>query len=115
MKRPLKHSKPPFSLIQTPSFPPGARPDRFLIPATGKKLDFTFWLQPGRAPVVYIVPGLGAHRLSGNELALAELVYQRGFSAVCISSTFHPEFMENASTTDLPSYPPTDVLDLQVL
>src|SRR5882724_1218416 len=94
-------------------FPARGKTRSVLIPTTGKKLDFTFWLQPGHAPVVYIVPGIGAHRLSGNELALAELVYQRGFSAVCISSTFHPEFMENASTTDLPSYPPTDVLDLQ--
>jgi ABC-type transporter lipoprotein component MlaA/pimeloyl-ACP methyl ester carboxylesterase len=95
-------------------FPAQGKTRSVLIPTTGKKLDFTFWLQPGDAPVVYIVPGFGAHRLSGNELALAELVYQRGFSAVCISSTFHPEFMEHASTTDLPSYPPADVLDLQV-
>ena len=95
-------------------FPALGKTRSVLIPTTGKKLDFTFWLQPGHAPVVYIVPGIGAHRLSGNELALAELVYQNGFSAVCVSSTFHPEFMENASTTDLPSYPPTDVLDLQV-
>jgi ABC-type transporter lipoprotein component MlaA len=94
-------------------FPAWGKTRSVSIPSTGKKLDFTFWLQPGHAPVVYIVPGIGAHRLSGNELALAELVYQSGFSAVCISSTFHPEFMENASTTDLPSYPPTDVLDLQ--
>jgi pimeloyl-ACP methyl ester carboxylesterase len=63
---------------------------------------------------VYIVPGVGAHRLAGNELALAELVYKNGFSAVTISSTFHPEFMEHASTTDLPSYPPADVHDLHV-
>jgi ABC-type transporter lipoprotein component MlaA/pimeloyl-ACP methyl ester carboxylesterase len=95
-------------------FPARGKTRSVLIPTTGKKLDFTFWLQPGHAPVVYIVPGFGAHRLAGNELALAELVYQKGFSAVCISSTFHPEFMEHASTTDLPSYPPTDVLDLQV-
>lgn len=95
-------------------FPARGRTRSVLIPTTGKKLDFTFWLQPGPAPVVYIIPGVGAHRLAGNELGLAELVYQHGFSAVCISSTLHPEFMEHASTTDLPSYPPTDVLDLQV-
>lgn len=29
------------------------------IPSTGRKLDFTFWLQPGSAPVVYLIPGLG--------------------------------------------------------
>jgi ABC-type transporter lipoprotein component MlaA/pimeloyl-ACP methyl ester carboxylesterase len=95
-------------------FPAWGRTRSVLIPTTGKKLDFTFWLHAGHAPVVYIVPGFGAHRLSGNELALAELLYQNGFSAVCISSSFHPEFMEHASTTDLPSYPPADVRDLQV-
>jgi ABC-type transporter lipoprotein component MlaA/pimeloyl-ACP methyl ester carboxylesterase len=85
-----------------------------LIPATGKKLDFTCWLQSGRAPVVYIVPGLGAHRLAGNELALAELLYENGFSAVSISSSFHPEFMEHASTTEFPTYPPIGVHDVHV-
>jgi pimeloyl-ACP methyl ester carboxylesterase len=82
-----------------------------LIPSTGRKLDFTFWLQPGRAPVVYMVPGLGAHRLAGNQMSLAELLYKNGFSCVSISSSFHPEFMERASTTDLPSYPPIDARD----
>ncbi|HEX4121482.1 MAG TPA: VacJ family lipoprotein [Verrucomicrobiae bacterium] len=85
-----------------------------LIPTTGRKLPFTYWLQAGQAPVVYLVPGFGAHRLAGNELGLAELLYENGYSVVCISSTFHPEFMDRASTTDLPSYPPTDVSDLNV-
>lgn len=95
-------------------FPAWGRTRSVLIPTTGKKLDFTFWLQPGHAPVVYIVPGFGAHRFSGNEMGLAELVYKNGFSAVTISSTFNPEFMEHASTTDLPSYPPTDVSDVHL-
>jgi len=86
-------------------FPARGKTRSVLIPTTGKKLDFTFWLQPGHAPVVCIVPGFGTHLFAGNELALAELVYQNEFSAVCISSTFHPEFMENTSTTDLPSSP----------
>ena len=63
---------------------------------------------------MYIIPGFGAHRFAGNELGLAELVYKKGFSAVCISSTFHPEFMEHASTSDVPSYPPDDVRDLHI-
>jgi ABC-type transporter lipoprotein component MlaA/pimeloyl-ACP methyl ester carboxylesterase len=95
-------------------FPAWGRTRSVLIPTTGKKLEFTFWLQPGHAPVVYIVPGFGGHRFSGNEMGLAELLYKNGFSAVTISSTFHPEFMERASTTDLPSYPPTDVSDVHL-
>ena len=99
---------------QAAEFPARGKTRSVLIPSTGKKLEFTFWLQPGHAPVVYLVPGFGAHRLAGNELGLAELLYKNGFSAVTLSSTFHPEFMEHASTSDLSSYPPADVRDLHV-
>src|SRR4029077_1805349 len=43
-------------------FPNRARTRSVLIPSGGKRLKYTFWLQPAKAPVVYIVPGLGAHR-----------------------------------------------------
>jgi pimeloyl-ACP methyl ester carboxylesterase len=64
--------------------------------------------------VVYIVPGLGSHRLAETSLALAELVYKNGFSAVSISSPFNSEFMEHASTAALPAYLPVDGHDLHV-
>ena len=103
-----------FFTFQNAKFPRQGKTRSVLIPATGGKLPFTFWLQPGRAPVVFIVPGLGSHRLAGSALALAELVYQRGFSAVCVSSTFNFEFMEHASTAQVPAYMPVDVHDLHV-
>ena len=84
------------------------------IPATRRRLKFTFWLQPRKAPVVYIVPGLGSHRLAETSLALAELVYKNGFSAVCVSSPFNSEFMEHASTAAMPAYLPVDGHDLHV-
>ena len=77
-------------------------------------MPFTYWLQKGKAPVVFIVPGLGSHRLAETSLALAELVYKKGFSVVCLSSPFNPEFMENASTAELPAYLPVDGHDLHV-
>ncbi len=85
-----------------------------VIPATGRQLKFTFWLQPGKADVVYLIPGLGSHRLSQPSLALAELAYKNGFSAVCVSSVFNSEFMENASTAAMPAYLPVDGHDMQV-
>ena len=103
-----------FFTFQNPEFPGRGKTRSVLIPATGRKLKFTFWLQPKKAPVVYIVPGLGSHRLAASALALAELVYQKGFSAVCVSSTFNFEFMEHASTADVPAYMPVDVHDLHV-
>ena len=103
-----------FFTFQNPEFPGRGKTRSVLIPATGKRLKFTFWLQPEKAPVVYIIPGLGSHRLAASELALAELVYRQGFSAVNVSSTFNFEFMEHASTADVPAYMPVDVHDLHV-
>jgi pimeloyl-ACP methyl ester carboxylesterase len=103
-----------FFTFKDPEFPSHGQTRSVLIPATGKKLKFTFWLQPGKANVVYIVPGLGSHRLAETSLALAELVYKNGFSAVSVSSPFNSEFMENASTAALPAYLPVDGHDLHV-
>jgi ABC-type transporter lipoprotein component MlaA/pimeloyl-ACP methyl ester carboxylesterase len=103
-----------FFTFQDPKFPDRGKTRSTLIPATGRKLKFTFWLQPGQANVVYIVPGLGGHRLSDASLALAELVYKNGFSAVLVSSPFNFEFMESASTAALPAYLPVDGHDLHV-
>jgi len=103
-----------FFTFQDPEFPNHGVTRSVLIPATGRKLKFTYWLQPGNAPVVYIIPGLGSHRLAETSLALAELVYKNGFSAVSISSPFNPEFMEHASTVTLPADLPVDGHDLHV-
>ena len=103
-----------FFTFKDPEFPSHGKTRSVLIPATGRKLKFTFWLQPGKANVVYIVPGLGSHRLAETSLALAELVYSNGFSAVCVSSPFNYEFMEHASTAAMPAYLPVDGHDLHV-
>jgi len=103
-----------FFTYQNPDFPDTGRTRSARIPATGKPLKFSCWMQPGRAPVVYIVPGMGAHRLEKAALALAELVYKNGYSAVCLSSPFGPEFMEHASTAAVPGYLPVDGHDLHV-
>ena len=103
-----------FFTFKNPEFPGRGKTRSVLIPATGRKLKFTFWLQPGKANVVYIVPGLGSHRLAEPSLALAELVLSNGFSAVCISSPFNSEFMEHASTAAMPAFLPVDGRDLQV-
>jgi ABC-type transporter lipoprotein component MlaA len=103
-----------FFTYKDPEFPSRGQTRSVRISATGRRLKFTFWLQPGKANVVYIVPGLGGHRLSEASLALAELVFKNGFSAVLISSPFNFEFMENASTAALPAYLPVDGHDLDV-
>ena len=103
-----------FFTFQNPKFPDRGKTGSVLIPTTNRQLKFTYWLQPGNAPVVYLVPGMGAHRLDKRSLALAELLYQNGFSAVCVSSVFNAEFMEQASTVAMPAYLPADGRDLHV-
>jgi len=81
-------------------------------PATGRDLPYNLWLQPKAAPMVYLLPGIGAHRLNSGALAVAELLYGHGYSVVTVSSAFNFEFIERALGADLPGYSPSDVQDL---
>lgn len=101
-----------FFTFKDREFPNRGKTRSALIPATGKKLKVTFWLQPQKSAMVYIVPGLGSHRLAEASLALAELVYKQGYSVACLSSPYNHEFMEHASTAAMPAYTPVDARDL---
>jgi ABC-type transporter lipoprotein component MlaA len=101
-----------FFTFQDPWFGRRARTRKVEIPATGRELAYEVWMQPWPAPMVFILPGLGAHRESKNALALAEMVFRSGFSAVTISSALNFDFMENAATTEVPGFPPADARDV---
>jgi pimeloyl-ACP methyl ester carboxylesterase len=101
-----------FFTLKDPAFLGRGKTRSARIPATKRDLKFTYWLQPKTAPLVYIIPGLGSHRLAQGSLALAELVHQKGYSAVCVSGAFNSEFMENAATVAMPAYLPADGHDL---
>jgi ABC-type transporter lipoprotein component MlaA len=93
-------------------FPRRAKTHRVEIPATGRELPYQVWMQPEPAPIVYLLPGLGSHRDSASMIALAELVFQRGFSVAVVSSALNFEFMQNAATVDVPGFPPADARDV---
>lgn len=95
-----------------PRFPRMTRERYAYIPATRRKLPYTFRLQPVPAPIVYILPGLGAHRESDAPMALAELFFDRGYSVAIISSTFCEEFMDRAATVALPGHAVRDADDI---
>ena len=97
-----------------PWFPAGARRLAVALPSTGKKLPYDAWIQRGPAPIVYFVPGAGAHRESRHVLALAEMAYARGCSVVTISSAMNFEFMETAATVAVPGFAPADAHDVHV-
>lgn len=101
--------------LQDPRFADAGRTARVRIPSTGKSTPYTFWLQPHPAPLAYVAPGLGSHRLSSTTLSIAENLHRNGFSVVTTSSAFHPEFMCSASTSHIPAHVPTDSADLLAL
>jgi pimeloyl-ACP methyl ester carboxylesterase len=82
------------------------------IPGTGRQFPYQLWMQPRPAPLVFLSPGIGSHRLSGNTLALAEAMYARGFSVATMSGIFHPEFIGRASTAPMPGNPKRDRADV---
>ena len=95
-----------------PEFVQYGRELSVFMPQTGRSMMFNVWMQPAPAPLVYVAPGLGSHRLSQRTLALGELLYHNGYSVVTTTSSFHPEFMERASTTALPGFAARDCQDV---
>lgn len=95
------------------SFPGLARTRRVRL-ASGKELPYELWLQPGSAPVLYVLPGFGGHRLGASALALAEIGYERGHSVVVLSSPTNWEFMRYGASGTVPGYGPVDAYDAHV-
>jgi ABC-type transporter lipoprotein component MlaA len=85
---------------------------RAQIEGTGRALLYSYRLQPGNAPIVFLVPGLGTHRLGQSSLALAEMAWQRGFSVAIVSSALCFEFMLQAASVSVPGHAPMDARDL---
>ncbi len=81
-------------------------------PGTGRALPFSYRLQRDPAPVVYVLPGLGTHRLGSSSVALAELAWNHGFSVVVVSNALNFEFAVLASSVPVPGYAPIDANDV---
>ena len=103
-----------FLTYQDPKFPGTMRQRSIAIVADRRKLPYSYRLQPQPAPLLFIVPGLGAHREGTSSLGLAEAAYREGFSVVTISSSMNWEFMERASSVAVPGHAPMDAHDVHV-
>ncbi|MGD0814829.1 MAG: MlaA family lipoprotein [Verrucomicrobiota bacterium] len=95
-----------------PDFADTAVTRKVRVPATGKKLAYSCWMQKKPAPLVCYIPGLGAYRLDRSTVAYADLMYRHGYSVVAFSNPFQKEFMESASTMAVPGYAPADCDDV---
>jgi phospholipid-binding lipoprotein MlaA len=95
-----------------PDFADRAVTRKVYVPATGKKLAYSCWMQKKPAPLVCYIPGLGAYRLDRSTVAYADMMYRHGYSVVAFSNPFQKEFMESASTMAVPGYGPADCDDV---
>jgi len=98
------HAKPEDERFGSRSRVRWVQPDGF----TGA-LPYSLWLQNGPAPLMYVLPGLGAHREGTRTLTVAELAYKEGYHVVCLSNNFNWEFIRHAPEGYLPGYTPRDI------
>lgn len=101
-----------FFSVRDPKFPRLGQTRYARVETTGRRLPYTMWLQDNPAPLVYILPGVGSHRISQPALALAEIAYRHGYSVITISSAMNWEFMERAASVGVPGHTPTDARDV---
>jgi ABC-type transporter lipoprotein component MlaA/pimeloyl-ACP methyl ester carboxylesterase len=94
------------------SFPASAREHHIQTPTTGQQLPYSLWLQKQSAPLVVLIPGIGAHRNSRNAVSIAEMAFDRGYSVVNVTSPFHGEFIRKGLSVPYPGYTPSDADDL---
>ena len=85
---------------------------------------YSFWKQPDPEPeepprpekLVLILPGVGGAWNTAGALALAELFYQQGYSAVTFDSAFNWHFIVSSNPTPrLPGFLPEDAAAVKML
>jgi ABC-type transporter lipoprotein component MlaA len=102
-----------FLSYHDPQFPERLRTG-YVISASQQSLPYSYRMQPQPAPMVFLVPGLGAHRLDNSSLALAELAWEHGFSVALVSNPMNFEFIQQGLRAAVPGHVPVDSRDLHV-
>jgi len=78
----------------------------------GDRLDYSYSLQPGPAPLVFIIAGTGANHLASKMQHLQRVLYQAGCHVVGLPSPTHPNFLATASSRGVPGVLAEDAADL---
>lgn len=76
--------------------------------ASGQKVPYTCYPTRGAKTLVVLLPGIGAHRQSGEAAALAELFRSAECDTLVLSSTFTPDYFLNLPDMTPPGLLPKD-------
>jgi hypothetical protein len=77
-----------------------------------EELRYALSAQPGRAPLVFIIPGTGANFNASKSLILQRALYHAGFHVVSLPSPLHPNFIVSASASRRPGLLSEDAADI---
>ncbi len=78
----------------------------------GAQLDYSYALQKGPAPLIFVIAGTGASHDSEKNQFLMRAFYAAGFHVVGITSPTYPTFVIAASTTMVPGEQRRDAEDI---
>ncbi len=73
---------------------------------------YKLWMQPKPANLIAIIPGLGSYYTNSISIALAQAIYNSGYSVFITSNAMNWEFMETAGTVLTPGFTPCDAEDV---
>jgi acetyl esterase/lipase len=76
------------------------------------RFEYSLAAQPGRAPLVFVIPGTGADHNSAKTLIMQRILYKAGLHVVALTSPVHPNFIVSASSTSTPGLITEDAEDL---
>jgi len=77
-----------------------------------ERLEYSYRLQRGSAPMIFLIAGTGGFHNTGKNLPLLKAFYQAGFHVVGITSPTHSQFVVAASTTGVPGHQKNDAEDI---
>ncbi len=90
------------------------QPERNGVPFFEKRAAFYFGqaLQPGIAPLAFLMPGTGGDAEEDGLQFLAQQLYKNGYHVITISNPFSWQFSLGVSRTGVVGYVPEDLKDL---
>jgi len=77
------------------------------------ELHYKLWMQEKKAPLIFLLPGIGSHFQGMGVNAMAQTYFDRGYSVAILSSAMNWEFYLAASRSKAPGHVPLDAEDIQ--